>query len=116
MIVSINLAEERFASSVWEIPILIAYERHRIKKASFVANHAIWGQGGVCRFTLLNRKTDQVVGFLTIESDLPAFTFLPFELIGGTYLAPEDILTLVKEPTKERNLSLPFCLVQVELE
>jgi hypothetical protein len=116
MIIRINLAEERFASSVWEIPILVAYERHRVKRASFVTNHALWGQGGILRLTLLNRTNDQVQGFLTIEDDLPAFYSLPFELIGGTYLAPGDVLTLVKEPTKDRNLSLPFCLVQVELE
>lgn len=116
MIITINLVEERFASSIWEIPILIAYERYRVKKASFVPNHAIWGQGGVLRLTLLNRTNSQVQGFLTIEYNLPAFDILPFEMIGGTYLAPGDVLTLVKEPTRERNLSLPFCMVQVELE
>lgn len=116
MIIKLNLAEERFGSSVWEIPIFIAPGRLRVKNASFVGNHAIWGRGGICRLTLLNRKSDQVLGFLTIENDLPAFEILSFELVGGSYLAPKDILTLIKEPTKEQNISLPFCMVQVELE
>jgi len=114
MIITYHMPEERFPV-IWEIPLCYFASKYRVKKAIFIPNHAIWGENGLCRFSLLSRPGDAISGFLTLERDISAFKMLEFELIGGTWLENQT-LTLVKEPVREKTFSLPHCLFQLELE
>lgn len=108
MIISFHTPEERWATTLWEVPIYIG--EVIIKSVLICPCAPIYPDESVARLVLRDSESD--VAYFLIQDNLKRFQICNFELTKLTQTS--KYLTLLKEPTMGKNIALPPALVQVE--